>query len=228
MLLIGSYFDLRRREVTDKLWLGFGIAAAASAVWETAFSGVDPIAYGIRVTISSIVALGFYWMGMFGGADAKAIVLVSLFMESFPNLPITFFPATGLVVLINALFLTLSIPIVLAAVNIGRVLRGDRIFRGFEDEPLSKKVLVIFLGYRLPPGSRSFYFKLEKVLDGRRRLSFPLTPDDDFVTEGDVWATPGIPFLVLITLGFLVLVFHGDIMLDVLSLIFRNRLPLFH
>jgi preflagellin peptidase FlaK len=226
MLLIGSYFDIRSREVADKLWLGFGIAAAASAIWEITFSSVDPLVYGIRVGIASIVALGFYWIGMFGGADAKAVIVVSLFMESSPSVPPIFFPAAGLVILVNALFLTLAIPIVLVLFNLMKVVRGDDIFQGFENEPFLRKVLVMFLGYRLPAKSRSFYFTLERIVDGKRKLSFPLTPADDFVAQGDVWATPGIPFLVLITVGFLVLIFRGDLMLDLLTLIFGFRMPL--
>jgi Flp pilus assembly protein protease CpaA len=77
MLLAGAIMDIKTRRVTNKLWIAFAPVALTLliiAMWQ----GIDVSATAILA--GSVVSLALYALGVYAGADAKAMILVNLFL----------------------------------------------------------------------------------------------------------------------------------------------------
>ncbi|UVS70106.1 prepilin peptidase [Nitrososphaera viennensis] len=230
MLSIGSYYDLKTREVNDRLWMVFGGAGLVLYAWEYA-SGVTADVQMILVSVSltAAIAIALYRYGFFGGADAKALVAVSVILPVYHLLMSSFYvhPLTGITVLTNAVLFALVVPLYNALSNLIKVARGERIFEGF-DEPTWKKILACFVG---TPSSRPIRHHLViecSAGEGKKRFSFRLNCDEDDSDSkgsccaessvgGRTWLSQNLPFLVFILAGFLVTMLFGDMLLLMLQ-----------
>lgn len=223
MLSIGSYYDLKTREVNDRLWMVFGGAGLALYAWEYA-SGVmaDVQMILVSVSLTAAIAVALYRYGFFGGADAKALMAISVIMPVYYS-PSSFYvhPITGIMVLTNAVLFALVVPLYNALSNLIKVARGERIFEGFDD-PAWKKILACFIG---TPSSRPIRHHLViecSAGEGKKRFSFRLNCDDSdskgsccagSSVGGLTWLSQNLPFLVFMLAGFLVTMLFGDMLL---------------
>ena len=217
-LLYSSYHDVRTREVDDRVWI---IPAAAGILINT-YPFLDAglgwlIRYGLAAGLTAAVAFGLYFTGLYGGADAKALVTISLiqpYTDRWPQLH----GFTALTTLTNGLILSAALPLSFAAYNTYRLVKGEKIFEGFEGEGFWRKVAACFIGVRLRKAAgRRFWSPVEKNDGGVRRFKFNLSIDDlSEADRDDMWITPGIPLLVFFTAGYLVNLATGDIMAQLL------------
>ena len=92
-------------------------------------------------------------------------------------------------------------------------IKGEHIFDGF-DESVWKKIAVILIGYKAK--NPKFGFAIEKTVKGKKKLdlAFHHAENQEFCTKPNTWITPGIPYLLLITGGFIIQIFYGDIILS--------------
>lgn len=209
MLGYATYSDLKNREISDFLWVIFGGISVVLIFFASDMTHLLTNV-GISLIIAPVVVV-IWRLGFFGGADAFGlIVLASLVPEfSFSNGLIT--PFT---VLTNSVLLSI-IPILF---NISRNLislaKHENIFDGFEDESKRNKILALFLGYKAK--NPKFSFSIEKRNDSNRRLDFSLKNADDaeFCSSQDTWVTPGIPYMIFITFGFIIQLVYGDIIFN--------------
>jgi len=217
MLCYGSYSDLRTREVTNKLWIAFGVLGIVINLLDFSLlerGTSDLIQVGISVALTWPIAVGLFYAGLYGGADAKALMVLALLVPT-TSWGTYLHPFTPLMVLTNGVFCSLVVPLVLFLYNLSRILRGEKIFKGFEAEPAWKKIVASFLGRRIDDiGNRKFLLSLEKVEDGFRKFNFSLlTAEEDELREAkDMWVTPGIPLIVFLTAGFLIAIIYGDLL----------------
>ncbi len=224
MLLYGSYYDWKSREVSDRVWILSSVAGISVQAYETFFLGnsVDISAVAISIGTTSAAAYAFYKLGFFGGADGKALVALSLILPTYSS-PLSLHSFAPLTVLTNGVILTVFLPLAYAIRNLITIGSGDTLFQGFESEPLWKKTAVCFLGYRTKEAKpENFMFSLEKELDGRKVLSISLLKDEDFASGLDVWVTPGIPLLIFFTAGFILLILRGDLIAVILTWLLRT------
>lgn len=212
MLTYASYSDWKTREVDDKLWILFSSIGIALNLIDLSFQYSPQILMLIIISISLISLISFmlYYLGFFGGADAKALIAISLIIPLY--YPYKYIhPFTSLTSLTNGAFLTLSLPITFFILNMIRILHGEKIFLGFENDKFWKKLLVCFLGYRAKKVEKGqFFMSLQTVVNGKKVFHISLLKDEEFVSGQDVWVTPGIPLLIFITFGFLLTVTFGD------------------
>jgi len=222
MLALAAIIDIRKREIPDKIWLGFGGAGLALVLVEIlgGNTGIAPGALGreifryiLDIGIISAAGYGIYRSGLVGGADSKALIVVAVLLFSFrANYSIHDLPA--LTVLTNAVLLSLGHLVYNVARNLAAVIRGERIFEGFEQEGGIRKALAAVTGFRTS-SRRGFLFSMEEQDEsGRKKFRFNPTAYDDFVTSnegGRIWVTQALPFIVYITLGLLVTLFYGDV-----------------
>ncbi len=223
-LLYGSYYDWKSREVSDSVWIFPSIAGMSLQVYEIIFlyHMVDLYLTAFSIGLTTAAALAFYKLGFFGGADAKALIAASLILPTYSTRS-SLHPFASLTVLTNGVILTVFLPLAYALRNLGSTASGSRVFRGFESEPLWKKTLVCFLGYRVKqakPGN--FMFSLEKEVNGRKVFLISLLKDDEFASGEDIWVTPGIPLLLFFTAGFILMVLQGDIIALLLNFLLRK------
>ena len=83
---------------------------------------------------------------------------------------------------------------------------------GFDDS-IIKKIIAAFIGYRSK--NPKFGFAIEKTQNGKKRIDLTIhhAENQEFCTTPNTWITPGIPYLLLITGGFVIQLFFGDIIL---------------
>ena len=211
MLGIASICDVWKREINDLLWIGFGVAAVLLI-----FAGGDVISTLQHVGISLIIAplaIVIWRIGIFGGADAFALIVLGALA---PHATLSNNTVTPFTTLTNAAIISI-LPIF---ANLGRnliaVSMHRNIFDGFEETKL-KKILAMFLGYRSQ--NPKYGFAIEKREKDHKRLDFSFhhAENSEFCNTIDTWITPGIPYIIYITAGFIVQLFFGDIIFDVLG-----------
>ena len=224
MFLFTSYLDIRKREVEDKVWIVFGIIGAASLVYQGVTSTVDWFSVGISIGLTTLIGLGLFYFGFYGGADGKALIVFSLFIPLY-NPAIGLYSLAPIIVLTNGVLISMLLPAALLTLNISRLIRKQPIFEGFE-EPLYRKVLACLLGYKQLDRPRSFQFSLErkelaetgsgqKEDKPQKKFDFSLARDD-FEDSPNTWVTPGIPLLVFFTAGFFSLLLYGDLVIGLI------------
>jgi preflagellin peptidase FlaK len=174
------------------------------------------------IPILILVILGMYEFRLLhGGADAKALMALTLlipFHPVIPNLPIpntpypfnvitTLFPFPMLV-LFNAVILFIFVPLILMIYNF---LRGDRRFPH------------CLLGYMMDIDDvpKRFVWLMEKIEDGNRKfVFFQARGNEEMGLEreleafkmsgvGRVWVTHQYPFMVPLTIGLIVSITIG-------------------
>ncbi len=233
MLGSASFLDIRRREVSDMLWVFFGIVALVVYALEFACGGTfDLLTTAVPILIAAGVALGVYKSGLFGGADALALITLAVILPTISGgiaekiLPIgsafLLHPIVPLVVLSNAVILSLSLIGFNLASNTAYASKNPgKLFEGLEHESMGRKIVAVAIGYKT--GSRpSYAFPIERFVDGRRQFSFaPKTAETaEYESRLNVWVTRGTPFLAFMLAGFVAMLFVGDIAAVVMRLQF--------
>jgi len=215
MLVIATFQDLKKREVHDILWIGFGAIAAILIFLE-----FDNLSFIINTLISIAIVVPFaffFWrMGFFGGADAFALMVLS---GLAPLITLSGGQITPITTLTNAVILSLIMLIVNVFSNLRSIIDHEKIFEGF-DESSSRKAIAFFMGtWSKNP---RYSFSLQKTDGQTKKFDFSLkhAENAEFCTKQNTWVTPGVPFLIYITAGFLVQIFFGDILFSLWQPIF--------
>jgi preflagellin peptidase FlaK len=225
MLAGATFFDLRRREVSDLLWVVFGIVAMGVYALEFANGATfDLFNTVVPIVIAAALGFGIYRSGLFGGADALALVTLAAILPTFGDVlqagAFTLHPIVPLIVLSNAVILSLSMigfNLVSNAVYARR--NPGRLFEGLEHEPAGKKIIAVAVGHRVgkDPG---FAFPIEQTVGGRRQFSFaPKNAETaEYESRKNVWVTRGTPFLAFMLAGLIAMVLVGDIAASIMRL----------
>ena len=207
MLIVGSIIDVRKREIHDYYWIGFG-----SVGFLLLF--IDPdivpnlLTIGFALIIAPFVIL-LWRIGLFGGADAFALIALAVIapMATFSENAVTPFTTLS-----NAAILFV-IPLLINVMrNVIAQIKGENIFEEF-DASTAKKSAAILMGYRSK--NPRFGFAIEKTENGKKKFDLAMhhAENQEFCTKPNTWITPGIPYLLLITGGFIIQLFYGDIIL---------------
>ena len=190
----------------------------------------------------ALFCLMFYLFGLmqlFGGADAWALIFITLVIPLFPFEPLTGYPAIPFfpfTVLINAVIFNLVAPIGLFFMN---VIKGNKapwpyLFLGY---PVSGSTIGTSFGFIMEEIeehdgvlSRRYLTlreSLGSMVGGRQRIYTKdlRTHPEKFSNEirlyekaGKVWISYGVPFIVPITAGLLFGLVIGDILTIILKL----------
>ena len=223
MLLLTSYLDMKKREVPDKVWIVFGAIGVGLEIYEVE-TGVTLFFWLIvAIVLAAVIGMGIFFAGLYGGADGKALIVLAILVPYLvPRVGI--YPIAPLIVLTNGILLSMLLPIGLLFLNAGRIIRGKKIFVGFS-EPLHRKILATFLGYKSSGEPRDFQFSMEKKEPEQperqgKKFDFGFM-QDNFETAPGTWVTPGIPLLLFFTAGFFVLLFYGDLVISIIQFLVR-------
>lgn len=243
-LSMASVYDIKTREVPDEIWILFAPISVALTVTSLFLGGWRQeaiLSLAISLMVMSALSTALFYIGLFGGADAKALIYLAAAMPEHPNFSPAGLPlglsAQRLIILPPistfsnaALIASLSI-IGIVLRNLVDLARNKRIFVGLEHERLIAKIGAFLIGYRVDAdkvrAKRDHYLPLEefgKHEDGsiKRKLKIfrRLSWDGDEIgmdvpagIHGKIWVTPGLPFLLFITVGFITAIFIGDIIL---------------
>jgi Flp pilus assembly protein protease CpaA len=202
------------------VWLLFSALALSinlASLFVLHYFYIDTISI-VYVLVLLTIFLSLYYIGAYGGADAKALVSITLMfpflseeasLSSSTLLPIpvaTFFYASVLSLI--------QVPINLVH-NLLLVFKKEKVFEGIK-EPALKKVLALLLLRKERVKKRYvnlFFTPAEIVLeDGSRKLTFFSNSTSNIaVDDGElIFVSPLIPFVFFLTFGFLFFIVFGD------------------
>jgi preflagellin peptidase FlaK len=208
MLGIASVLDIWKREIHDILWIAFGAVAILLIIFSP--SPLDSLkTSGFSLIIAPIVIV-LWRTGLFGGADALGLIVLAALA---PHAILSHGIVTPFTTLTNAAIFSI-IPIFANVIrNIISISLHKNIFDGF-DETRLKKILAMFLGYRAK--NPKYSFPIEKKEGNIRKLDFSFhhAENAQFCSTSDTWVTPGIPYILYITAGFVFQILFGDIIFN--------------
>jgi len=221
--------------------LAFALTFLEIYVYEFSELSLQLSLYGMCFGLTAAFAIILFYSGGFGGADAKALMCLALALPFHPeNLTKPFlgqaspisqilFPMT---IFSNSVLLAAATAIYMLLRNIFRRQKtGKKLFERGLDESFGKKLLVLVTGYKIPIKKLKEKWHLypledvEKTENGLKRKLVVLPKDEgrDAIVErlskavengkiqNTVWATPGLPMLIFITVGLITALFFGDI-----------------
>ena len=236
-LVYASWSDIRKREVSNKVWLIFAPLALTITCLQLFDSPDIADDFVASLVITSVLSLALFYAGAFGGADAKALMCLSL---ALPYYPADLFQSAFMVsplfpmsVFSNAVLLAaFSAVYVLLRNYVWQLRTGKRLFENFEKVSLCRKILTAVSGYRVKVvelEKNEFLYPLEDIQVGetgeneRKLIVMPKDEERKEIVErvleasrngrlqSDVWVTPGLPMLVFITAGLILALCLGDI-----------------
>ncbi|MDD1770575.1 MAG: hypothetical protein LUO79_05770 [Methanomassiliicoccales archaeon] len=161
-----------------------------------------------------------YWLNVIkGGADAKALIALSVVFPFYPiigNLPLIHIPTElatvvfpfSLLILFNAALLSISIPVGLLLYNlIHRDVRFPAMVVGYKTT--------------VDDAMKKFVWPMERAGDDKKLRYFPKERDDEKKVLEElkqagverIWVTPKIPFLIPITVAILFSAVVGNIIM---------------
>ncbi|RUM34493.1 MAG: peptidase A24 [Archaeoglobus sp.] len=207
-LIEASRRDLKERLISNKLWMYMIIIFIPLDCLEyyiKPFSIVFAVAQFVFIFLFSYL---IYWIGLYGGADAKALMSLAIAFPVYPkflNFPVL---GTGMGIftfstLANSVIVA---PLLVIFLLIRNLVKGDLKFPH------------CLIGYREKVENIKFHNLLEYVEGGKvvRKLRSIEATDEELrklrnagITE--VWVSPALPFICFITAGFLTAVFAGDL-----------------
>lgn len=208
MLGIATASDIKKREISDIIWIIFGAIGIGLVFLGTDLSQELP-KIGIALIIAPFVLL-VWRLGLFGGADAFALIVLAVLAPSLTLVGNTVTPFT---VLTNAVLMSIMPMIINVTRNTILLATKNNIFEGF-DETTKKKIIAMFVGYRAK--NPKFSFSIERRVGNQKKLNLSLQHAENtvFCQKSDTWVTPGIPYMIFITAGFVVQLIYGDLIMS--------------
>ena len=151
---------------------------------------------------------------MFGGADAFAIIVLALLVPQITMSENTITPFT---ILTNAVIISIIPFFVNLIRNLISIGNKNDIFEGFS-ETRKKRIVALFIGYKAK--NPKYSFSIEKKVGKHKKLNLVMHHAEyaEFCEKPNTWVTPGIPYMLFITAGFLVQLFYGDIIFSFFGL----------
>ena len=217
-LSFASIQDVRSRYINDIIWIIAGITLVPILFFEVIIGKFDLFAIILSAIFAVAIAYPLNRIGFLGGADVFVLVLLALYMPTLESKALLALPVIA--VIANASILSLTEVCVNFSRNFSMLLHSKDIFRGFEGEPMHRKILAMFMGHRSEE-VRGLFLPMERIENGRRCFNFSVgRVSSDFARGSDIWVTPALPFIVYITAAYIFLFLIGDLLYLFKSLVF--------
>ena len=212
MLGLASFFDFRKREISDLVWIIFGALGAVLFI-------IEPVLIDALITTGFALIVApfaiFMWrIGFFGGADAFALITIAILA---PQITFGENIVTPFTVMTNAALFSIIPLFVNAARNLIEILKKNNIFEGFQ-ESYSKRIIAMFVGYRAKNPKFSFSMEQQSGNVKKLSLSFKHAETSEYCTKPNTWVTPAIPYMLFITIGFLTQLIYGDLIFQAFNI----------
>jgi len=243
-LVYASWSDFKTREVSNMVWAVLAPSAFALTTLQfLVFAPESLYTYILSFIITSALAISLFYAGAYGGADAKALICLSLALPFYPtyllqppqNIVSPIFP---IIVFTNAILLAALTVVYAVLRNLLWKSRNEKgLFEGLEKESVGRKILTLLCGYKVKIAqleTGEHLYPLEDIYvtetgeNRRRLLVFPKDEEREGIVERilkatserklekEVWVTPGLPMLIFITAGLIVALTFGDIIWAIL------------
>ncbi len=208
-LLEASRRDLRERIVSNRLWLYMVAVFTPLNVLEYVIKPFNLVFAVVQFVFIFVFSYLVFWLGLYGGADAKALMCLAFAFPVYPSF--LAFPLLGTGMGMFA-FSTLANSVIAAPLLVVLML-AKNVVKGNLEFPYC------LIGYRESIDRIKFHNLLEfvegkKVVRKVRGIEANEEEIEKLRKRGirEVWVSPALPFICFITAGFLIAVFLGDIM----------------
>lgn len=226
MLGIASFLDIRTREISNKLWLVF-LPFSTLVTLVTIINGLTQATLIVTsIAVTSGIALLIFYLGLYGGADAKALISLSIAhpIASIPPLQTPMLPLTTLT---NSLLLMLlSTPIALIKNIYWKTTTRKALFEGLEHEAVWRKIAALFLCVKVSKASIKPYHMIaeQHPEEGTRQLKlFQQIVDEDTTVDENVpdfvFIAYSLPMLPFILVGYVISLTIGDLIFHLLTIL---------
>lgn len=233
-LILGyaSWQDVVSRRVSNKVWVIMFTMAFPSTFYLLAYQlkerGVYVlISYISSITLSILLGLSLFYIHVWGGADAKALIMIAIV---HPPRGIGVFNVLPLVTFMNATLLSLASAVILLFYNLQlKLIKGVKLFENYEAS-LATKIIIIFtcmkIMWRKEHEACSKYVIVEEIKNGKKHLKIQLRGLTCFTKKARageyVWAMPTLPFILFIWAGLVLAYFEINLPLLMSRLIMRS------
>ena len=237
LLGCASYSDLKTREASDKIWMIYMPLAALLLGLRLMLNPHLALIYSVSVVATVVISAVIFCLGLFGGADLKAFICLSVALPTNP-LPLGSLlnssPIFPVGVLYNAYLLSVSMILYCLGRNLVWMLgRRSTLFEGLGEINFFEKIAAVLTGYKTDLNSlrdKVHLYPMEEITvannvpQRRLKLFTDVNEDRDRLVEAletspidgeraEVWVSPGIPLLFCSWLALLLNAFIGDILL---------------
>jgi len=237
-LIYASWSDFKTREVSNWVWVIFApLALILASLQFFIFTPELLQGYVLSFAATSALSITLFYAGAFGGADAKAFICLSL---ALPFYPIDILqPYSSVVSPLSQMLFTITVfsnAVLLAALSVLYIMARNllwkqrtkkNLFECGKKESKWRKILVLLCGYKVgivELEKKEYLYPLEDFDENERKLLVvPKDEDREEIVgrlqkakregklQNGVWATPGLPMLIFVTIGLIVALVYGDI-----------------
>jgi preflagellin peptidase FlaK len=241
VLIYASWSDYKTREVTNKAWAVYAPIALALTLAELLlFESSMLLFFGLSFGVTAGIALLLFYTGGFGGADSKALMCIALALPFAPIMPLVASAVSPISQVVFPMTIFGNAVLFAAASGVYMILRNvawhrkthTQMFPGaLASESVGKKLLVLVTGYKMNVErvkEKWHIFPMEDIDDGtvdlkRKLVVVPRDEGRDQIVsrlftavetgkiDRYVWATPGLPMLIFVTLGLVAALVFGDV-----------------
>ena len=193
MLSVASYFDIKTRQVDDRIWLIFAIPGIVLYF----LAPLPSFTTIFFLVIGAIIGMTWFLTHAFGQADGLAIIALAIVFPIFNETPVSV-----LVALVTTLLLGLFGTLYNIAYNLSDMLH-DNLFHGI-NEKLHRMILAFLTTHR----KRSYEkFVIPSQTGDKFSFHFKPNPDEDFAGNFTGYvssAFPLVPFMLVALVLFLI------------------------
>jgi preflagellin peptidase FlaK len=233
---VGSAFDIKTREVPDWVWLAYGPTGLLLTAIGLFLNPSEALLAVLSIALTTVLAIALVYFGVFGGADAKALICLGITLPLAPSSYVTlvgyvhpYFPVP---VVIMGFVCSVSVVFWIGLRNLWSLSRREHLFEGLGGESMPTRVLAALTGYPTDISklrSTFYLYPVEEVVEdttgARRRfhLFFSAETDRDQMisdftkslskvgSPSRVWVSPGLPMLLFMFVGLVITLITGDL-----------------
>ena len=194
MLSVASYFDIKTREVDDRIWLIFAIPGIVLYF----LAPLPSFTTIFFLVIGAVIGITWFLTKAFGQADGLAIIALAVVFPIFNEMPVSVLVALATTVLLGLFGTLYNI-----AYNLSDMLHGN-LFHGI-NEKLHRKILAFLTMHRK---RRYEKFVIPSQTGDKFSFHFKPNPDEDFAGDFTGYvssAFPLVPFMLVALVLFLVI-----------------------
>lgn len=163
-LTAASIHDIRTREVPNRVWIVFAPIGLTLTLISLALSGWNQttiLMWLVTAAVTVGLSMALFYLGLFGGADAKALMCLAAAMPIQPNIS-SIKPLLGsymgahyalpppISTFNNAVLMATFLVVIILAKNLIDLAKyGRKIFYGLERTSLATKIFALLTGYRV-------------------------------------------------------------------------------
>jgi preflagellin peptidase FlaK len=244
MMGIGSIQDIKRREIDDYVWF-IALIPMALNVYTILIGAslVKPLLWGVELALLSGMGLLFYRLGLFGGADAKALIAIGLAMPQ----PLAPFRSQiglfGISVFDNGVVLAVVYAGLLALTNVFKVFLNKNYLGRYVDAPIRTKLGIILYAHKTTVDeylrkSYKLFLAERPIVDTQGSVVFTpiygvrLDSEEETVDEfmslvnagkinlkDELWVSQGLPLVTFMFLGIIITPFTGDLVFHFIKIL---------